>query len=264
MGESVMSQLHAMVSTFLKDLRTNYSGSSYFFKSFGDVTRSAVIAWIVYLSGDRELLAYICVGVFLLAIWTGVTAMGGWSLSNELSGRTLDFILTSHTPMPVVLFSKILAQMAYETISGIIALTTVFLVVRELPEVANITFLLLSLFFVLVGLAVTGFFFTPLLVLAGGKPGFFMGIIPFSAILSGFILPVNQLPFGLEVVARWLPASWAMESVWQSIKGTGSWWLVISNWGMCLLVSAIWFIVTYLMCKVVEKRIRIKGTLGTF
>jgi hypothetical protein len=48
--------------------------------------------------------------------------MGGWSLSNEVSGRTLDFILTSHTPMPVVLFSKTLAQMAYEAISGIIAL----------------------------------------------------------------------------------------------------------------------------------------------
>ena len=264
MGESIMSQFYAIVSTFFKELRTTYSGSSYFFKLFGDATRSAVIAWIVYLSGDKELLAYICVGAFLLAIWTGVVAMGGWSLSNELSGKTLDFILTSHTPLPVVLFSKTLAQMAYEAISGIVALITVLLVASEIPEVANVTLLLLSLFFVLVGLAVTGFFFTPLVVLAGGRPGFFMGIIPFSAILSGFILPVNQLPFGLEVAARWLPASWAMDSVWQSIKGTGSWWSATSKWEMCLLVSATWFTVTYLMCKVVERRVRIKGTLGTF
>src|SRR3989304_3452228 len=101
-----MSQLHAIVPTFVKELRTTYSGSSYYFKLFGDVSRSVVIAWIVYLSADRQLLAYSCLGVPMLAMWGGMIATSGWSLANELTGKTLDFILASHTRLPIVLFSK--------------------------------------------------------------------------------------------------------------------------------------------------------------
>jgi ABC-type multidrug transport system permease subunit len=113
-------------------------------------------------------------------------------------------------------------------------------------------------------MVVIGFFFSALVVLVGGKAGFFMGIMPFMAVISGFVLPVNQLPLGLEALARLVPSAWAMDSVWRSIGGIDSWWPVLEGWGVSLLLTAVWFIITYYICVGVEKRIRVLGTLGAY
>jgi hypothetical protein len=68
----------------------------------------------------------------------------------------------------------------------------------------------------------------------------------------------------LEAVARLIPLSWAMDGVWQSINGTGTLASAFSDWGLCILTSAVWLGVTYLLFKVVIKRIRVTGALGTY
>jgi len=259
-----MNQLHTIVPTIVKEWKAQAINTSHIYKLLGDVSRAVALAWIVYQSGQLGTLAYVSVGVALIAIWTGVLSLGGWSLDSELYGKTLDFTLISRTSMSVVLFSKTIAQTIYEMPTGIVSFVTVLLVARALPEIANIPSLILSLLVALVGLIVIGFFFSALVVLVGGKAGFFMGIMPFGAVLSGFILPVNQLPLAMEVLARLTPSSWAMDSVWLSIGGIDSWWLVMQGWGMCLLMTAVWFIITYYICKGVERRIRVLGTLGAF
>jgi ABC-type multidrug transport system permease subunit len=130
--------------------------------------------------------------------------------------------------------------------------------------VADIGLLVVSLIFVFIGLIATSIFFAPLMVLVGARGGFTHAILPFGSVLSGFILPIVKLPQALEVLARWVPSSWAMESVWRSVQGPGSWSQIMTGWGVCILVSIVWFAVTYFMYNIVEKRIRITGTLGAY
>ena len=72
-----------------------------------------------------------------------------------------------------MLFGKTLAEIAYAIPSGIIALVAVFLVSHELPVVADIELIPLSLLLVMFGLAVSSLLFAPLMVLVGGRGGFF-------------------------------------------------------------------------------------------
>ncbi len=259
-----MNELRAIIAAFRQELKMTGSIASMLTVLFSNGARSAVLSWIAYKNGDSATLTYLYVGMPLMAIWWGVVFRLGGSLNNELMGRTLDFTLISRTSVIVMLIGKTLAEITYAIPSGIIALVAVFLVSHELPMVADIGILPFSLLLVMFGLAVSCLLFAPLMVLVGGRGGFFNAIMPFGALISGFILPVNRLPLALEVIARAFPGSWAMESIWQSILGPESWWIVIRGWLMCILMSIVWFSVTWMMCKAVEKRIRITGSIGTY
>lgn len=257
-----MSQLQIIVPTIKKEWKDSTLGASQVYKYLGDAARSAVLAWIIYQSGAFGTLGYVSVGTALIALWTGVISLGGWSLDNELYGRTLEFMFISRTKLPVILFSKTLAQALYEMPCGLISFITAVLVAHAWPQFANPPALMVSLLFALSGMLVIGFFFSALVVLVSGRAGFFMGIMPFIAVISGFVLPVNQLPLWLEVPARFIPSSWAMDSVWASLQGISSWWAMLGDWGLSLLLGIVWFTLTYYLCSTVENRIRIRGTLG--
>ncbi|OGO32697.1 MAG: hypothetical protein A2Z29_04995 [Chloroflexi bacterium RBG_16_56_11] len=259
-----MYQLNIVWPTIVKEWKANYMGTGRVYKYLGDAARSAALAWIVYQSGALNTLAFVAVGVAMISIWTGVIALGGWTLESELYGKTLDYTLISPSPIAIILFSKTLFQALSEIPSGIVSFIVALVVVREIPYVANLPSLSFSLILALVGMVVIGIFFSALVVLVGGRAGFFMGIVPFVAVLSGFVLPVSQLPAGLEIVARFMPSSWAMDGVWASIGGIESWSTLLLGWGIAIAVSAAWFCITYYLCVAVEKRIRITGTLSAY
>jgi ABC-2 type transport system permease protein len=166
--------------------------------------------------------------------------------------------------LTLVLFSKILAQIFYEIPRGIVSVASVLLVVRHIPDIANPVLLPVSIILAIIGLGVLSLFLAALVVLAGGRSGFFMGIVPFGAVLSGFILPVQQLPRGLALAAHLMPTSWAMDGIWLAVRDANSLGSIVGDWGMSILLISAWFLITVWMCRIVEKRIRVKGTLGTF
>ncbi len=259
----MLSQFRIIVATFFKEWKVTVTGWPYVLKIFGDATRSAALAWIVFQGSDRELLAYLCVGLPLFALWTGVIGFGGWTLEEEVYGRTMDYILISPTRLPYILFGKTLGQVTHEFPSGIVSFGVVLLVARTLPQIDNVALFVLSLPLAVVGLAVISHFLSALVVMVEGRAGFFMGIIALGGVLNGFIMPVGTLPQALEVIGRMLPAAWAMEAVWHAIRGTATASAIAWGWGMAALLSVVWFVITHYLCLVVEKRIRVKATLGT-
>jgi ABC-type multidrug transport system permease subunit len=256
--------LNILAAAFQKELKQQAITANQWYMVAGSAATSAALAWIVYQSGRLETLAYLCIGVALISFWRGTVAISGWALSNELYGKTIDFTLISKAPLPVVLFGKILAQLVYEIPGGIISALSVLIVVRQMPQVVAPALLPFSIVLAVIGLLIMTSFLADMVILVGGKSGFFMGVVPFGAVLSGFILPVYRLPYGLEIIARFMPTSWAMDSVWQSIVGTDSLWPVIQNWGIAFVLALVWFLITVWLCNLVEKRIRVKGTIGAF
>jgi ABC-type multidrug transport system permease subunit len=259
-----MNQLRVIIAAFFQEWKSTVSVTTYLAQLSGIAARSAALAWIASQSENRTLLTYIYIGAPLMAIWFWLIWRVGWSLNNEIGGRTLDFTLISRAPVVSILFGKTLSQVAYFIPAGIIAFITVFLVSGELPEIADVRILPFSLLLVIIGIVAASLLFSPFIVLIGGQGGFFNALMPFGAVLCGFIMPVERLPIALEVVARCLPTSWAMESIWLGVESYDSLWLVIRGWGMSILLSVVLLGATYLMCNAVMKRIRVTGTLGIY
>ena len=249
--------------TMLKEWKGVDSFLAIVLKIITDAAKGAALAWIVYKSGNTESLAFLTIGVALLAIWSGGSAFGGWALSRELEGKTMDHALISRTSMPLLIYSQILAQIIYEIPSGIISGATVVVVVRSWPLIANPPALIVSLMLAITGMIIVCVFIGALTVLAGARAGAMIGIIPFGAVLGGFILPVGNLPLGFEILARAVPSAWAMDGVWGSV-GSSSWSSILLSWTVSAAMCILWFFFTIYLCKVVEKRVRIEGSLSTY
>jgi len=259
-----MNQLGAIGAAFLQQWKTSLSNIGSMAQILGIIPPAIVVTWIGLQSKDPAVITYVTVGVPLMAIWNGVIFNVGWSLNRELGYGTLGFVIISQTQMLTVLIGKTLAQIAISTPVGIIGLVIMLLISFQVPSVADPGLLVFSLFLMIIALLVTSLLFAPLMVIVGGRGGFFNAIMPFGVVLSGFYFPIDSLPVALQVIARILPTSWAMNGVWQSIRGIESWWSIISAWGMCLLTSFAIFCFTYWLFQIVEKRIRNTGSLATF
>lgn len=105
--------------------------------------------------------------------------------------------------------------------------------------------------------------FAPLMVLVGGRSGFFNAITPFGVTFSGFLYPITRLPDGLEIVGRFLPTSWAMDAAIRSAEG-GDTLRIIGDWGAGLALTGAYLMLIYLMFRKVEERVRVTGILSTY
>lgn len=257
----MMNQFRAMVAAMRQQWKSIAIGGSGLSLQIIAIPTVAVFAWIVKQRAEPAVLTYILIGAPLVSIWNGAVFRIGWTLSSELYGQTLHFVYLSRTPVMIVSLGKALAQTAYGLPTGVLAFFVVWLITQTPPQVAEPGLLLASFFFVILGLVMSSLVFSPINLLSRGSGGFFNAIIPFGVLLSGFVFPVDRLPPALEVLARLLPMSWAMDVVWLAVRGVDSWTQAIGPWAMCLLTSAGLFGASHLLFKVVENRIRVTGTL---
>ncbi|MFC2014893.1 ABC transporter permease [Chloroflexota bacterium] len=254
-----MNQIRAIYASAIQQWKQIAISGGNLSWPLGTMPLIAVFTWIAMQKGDPAVLTYLLVGLPLMTIWSGVAFRVGFTLRSELSLQTLQFVYISPTPVILVSFGKALAQVIWGLPTGIVSFGLVFLMTRTAPEIADVGSLIVSLLLVIVGMAVTSLFFSPLVVLVGGQGGFFNAVIPFGLVLSGFIFPVDRLPIVLRVMARCLPTSWAMQGVWLSIQG-GAWQSILGTLGISILTAIGLSGVTYLMFKIMEIRIRISGT----
>ena len=224
----------------------------------------AVLAWIARTKDDPLILAYVSLGSFMMVIWNSGVFRVGWSLTSEINQGTFELSFVTRTPLILVMFGKSLALIVLGVINGSAAFFVALAIGGRLIDVDSIPLLLVSLLVSLFALTTGAFIFAPLMVLSRGRGGFFNAFIPFGFVFSGFLYPISVLPQGLEQVARLLPTSWAMDAVLGSVDRTGSVWNVAGDWGAATGVSVVWLLISYLMFRKVDERLRISGVLGTY
>lgn len=253
-------QWQALMASVVQQWRQiNFSFGNLGF-SLATIPMAIVFTWIAMQRSDSEVLSYLSIGLPLMTVWSGVAFRIGYTLTTELSSQVLQYVYISRTPVIVVSLGKALAQVLWGLPTGVISFVVIFLMTRALPDVSNPAALMISLILVVIGITIASLFFSPMMVLVGGRGGFFNTIIPFGLVLSGFLFPIDRLPVALKVLARLMPTSWAMDGVRLSLGAGGSWAELSTAWGLCLLTSVFLGGVTYVMFRVVERRIRITGT----
>ena len=258
-----MNNLRVIRFAFFQQLKMAAANLTSFALIANNIPTAAMLAWIANSGSDARVLAHVAVGVFMMAVWNYTLFNVGWSLSGELFSGTLELSLISRTPLVVVMFGKSIAVAAYGMVAGLAGLIGYFAVAQEVPEVASLPLLILSIGIALLALITTTFMFAPFTVLYGGRAGFFNGIQPLGVALSGFLYPVSLLPTGLEIIGRLLPLSWGTDAILVSIRN-GDLSRIVSDWALALLLTAGAFMVALLMFRAVERRLRVTGALGTF
>ena len=222
-----------------------------------------MIVWMASRPGDSYVFTYVAVGVLLLSTWNSSILRVGFGLSSEQQQQTLEFTLTSRTPLMAIMMGKTLAMLMPGLLSGLGALVSAFAIASHLIEIHDLALFIGSLAVAFIALLAITFIFVPLFVVAGGRAGFFGVVTAFGMVFSGFVHPVSALPEVLQVFAFPLPTSWAMESIGMSLRGNEDISVIAGHWVLSLVLSSAYLILTFWLFRIVEKRVRITGILGT-
>ena len=259
-----MTYFYALATIFVLHLRAVVNPGMLINSSISAVPLVAVVTWITTQSPDSKPFAYISIGVILLAIWQIGVFLSGWSLAEEFQQGTVDYTMVSRTPLRVVILTKSLATLIMAIPSSLFAFATVQLISRELMDVERPLFLLVSIVVAAWCIIAVGYMFAPLFVLVKGRAGFFNAFQPLGIALSGFLYPVSQLSEELQIVARLLPTSWAMDGVIHSIESGGSAGRIYADWGVALGLSVVVLAATLFMFGKVENGLRRSGSVGRY
>ena len=258
-----MGNLYAVRGAFIQQWRMSVRFMSSLSFAVYSIQITAIVAWVATQNGDPAILSYIALGVPLMVIWDGYIFWSGTVLSWEIFVGAIEASLASRTSLATVMLGKILALMAFYLLMAGLGFLVFFAIADHLPQVANPAALTISLMLAVFGLLCAGFVFSPLIVLLGGRPGLLLGVLPFGLVLSGFLYPVATLPRGAEAIARLLPTSWAMDAVVGSAAAGTPLRSIAEDWGMTILVSLIYFGLTYALFVLVERRVRVTAILST-
>ncbi len=222
------------------------------------------VGWIVGKSDNSAALSHVFVGAPLMGLWQMGVFRAGWSLEGERHEGTLDLLITTRTPLVVILFGKTLAIMASQALTAVVTLAILFAFAQTFVSVDNVPLLFVSSLFAIGGVIACSFVFAPFTFLVGGRGGFFNAIMPLGTVLSGFLYPTGLLPDVLEVPARLLPTAWAMEAVLHSTQGTASNLDIVGEWAATAALIAGFLVLSAMLFRKAEARVRVTGNLATF
>jgi ABC-type multidrug transport system permease subunit len=258
----VWLQLNALRHAILQQWRQMLAPSAIVGPVLGALGPAAVIGYIAGRSDNATAVSYVFIGAALSILWNNGIFRTGWSLAEEQSAGTLDLMMTTRTPVALIMLGKALAIIAFASLAGLVTFFVVLGISSRVPPVDSAALFLVSGVVALLAVIVSSFFFAPFSFLAGVRGGFFNAIMPFGAVVSGFLYPVDVLPGSLEAVARLMPTAWAMQAVVDSLDG-GSLASVGVDIAAALALSVLLLAVTFLLFLKVEQRVRLSGSLSS-
>ncbi|MGH2470029.1 MAG: ABC transporter permease, partial [Chloroflexota bacterium] len=226
-----------------------------------NIPLAAVYGALVHTSGSPVIVTYVAFGLFFLSIWNAGVIDVGDSLPNEVWAGTMDAALVSRSSLLVIMLGHASGYISRAVIRGIPAFATVLLVGGTWPHVQNIPVLLVSLVVAFVAVLATTSLLSPFIVLVGTTGASFGGLLTFGVAFSGFLAPVQLLPLALQVPARLLPASWAMDAIWLTLNGAPA-GQIAARWGYALAEAIVFLGCTGLAYRSVEGRVRQRGGLS--
>ncbi len=255
--------LRAVAAAFRQQWSGEMLRPAMIYSPFMQVLGPAIaVAWIVGQSRNPMALTYALVGAALMQVWMWTVHRTGWSVANEHEMGTLELMMTTRTPLPLVMFGKSLAIIAFMTLPGLMTAGLVVLAAGGLPPVAQPVAFGFSILLAMVTVVATSFIFAPVSYLLGAKGGFFNGIMPLGAAISGFLYPSDLLPPVLQAMARALPTSWAMAAVVRAQTSPSFDAAMAREWAVAAGLTGLSFAFALWMFSAVERRVRVLGNLG--
>jgi ABC-2 type transport system permease protein len=224
----LIDDLRGMWYILLKDLR------AYYFKppnvSWGILLPLAFV--LAFSIRDPGNLAGLAPGLLALTLLFGASSMEAIVITFERRVGTLERLLLAPVRLPALLAGKILGGVVF----GLVTALVVLLLALFLLDVGGINWLLLLLAMIL---SASAFSAMGALVSVAVKEVFeaqtLANVFRFPMMfLGGVFVPVASFPPGLQVVARLLPLTYAVEALDAAMTGGPS---VVAIVDLCILAA---------------------------
>jgi ABC-2 type transport system permease protein len=183
------------------------------------------------------------------------------SLEEARQNRTLEALLVTQTPLPVILAGSAVYPFAALALRTCVYLAWGALLFGFAPHSANwlgAVLVLLASIFAFAGLGIISASYS--ILFKRGNPAKWL-VVGLAGLVGGMMYPVSVLPHPLQILARLIPVTYSLEGIREALLGGGHWSALWPSLLALLTFAAILLPLSFIVFGWALRRTRITGTL---
>jgi ABC-2 type transport system permease protein len=183
------------------------------------------------------------------------------SLEEARQNRTLEALLVTQTPLPVILAGSALYPFAALALRTCVYLAWGALLFGFTPRSANwpgALAILLASILAFAGLGILSAGYS--ILFKRGNPAKWI-VLGVSGLLGGMMYPVSVLPLPLQMLARLIPVTYSLEGMRAALLAGAGWRELFPSIGALLIFAAILIPLSFIIFAWALRRTKITGTL---
>lgn len=225
----------------------------------------STIAIIIYGNSSPErIFQYVVLGSGFVTLWSSIVFSSASDINREKYYGTLELLFTAPTPFWLTLAGKIIANTIWGLCSMAISYMYLLLIYRVPMVIEHPLHFILAYLFVLCSLSVFSFFLAMSFTLSRQAYAL-MNMLEYPVyLICGFMFPITMLPDWVKPLSWVLPPTWAIELLRIISRKDAKQDELLTAWGVLVLLTVLYLIISLVYYRLVEKRARINGNLGVF
>lgn len=258
----MINSIETITSTFSLQMKQSFARPMYKFCLIIQPIIYTILTYMMFKnSGHENFISYVVLGTGILSLWSCICFSSAGDIERERFMGTLQVIYCTPTSFKLIMFGKILGN----TLLGLVPFTISFGIVKVFfggqvyisdPLKFVIGMLATILSFIGISLAFSAIF------TLSRNSRMLMNCIEYPIyILCGVLFPIEILPRWILPLSYILSPTWAVRVLRAGVNGISDSKVFYNDMGILLILTAVYFIFSYILFDVIDKRARIKATL---
>ncbi len=204
----------------------------------------AILALWMLGSQGKDMAIFVVVGSGMTGLWSSLLFISGNSINVERWSGTLETLVGVPTPLSVIVIGKNLANVIQSLSSMVLSYLLAALIFGYSLHIEQPLWFIISLAFTILAFTSFALIIAPIFVMNPGVQSF-QNAMEFPVyILCGFLFPIALLPGWTTPLSYILPPYWAARALHLTSSGGGDLKQVLLCWGMMLLFSGIYLLIS--------------------
>lgn len=257
----VRQNARAAMAAFEMTLRMNAPDAFVLFTILMQPLIIAILAmWMLVERGASNAI-YVVVGSGMTGLWSTLLFMGGNSINWERWTGTLELLVGQPTHVSVVVFGKNLAVVTQSLLSMLACYTAAAVLFRQPLSIQQPLLFAGSLVFTVIAFVCFGLVIAPVFLM-NPSVQHWQNAMEFPVyMLCGFLFPILLLPGWTTPLSYVLAPYWAARALHGTSSGGASVKQVLFYWGMMLVLSLAYLVLSAWFMKVMLRKARSDATL---
>ncbi|AIQ53206.1 ABC transporter permease [Paenibacillus sp. FSL R7-0331] len=225
----------------------------------------STIALLVYGDSTSEhIFQYVVLGSGFITLWSSIVFSSASDVNREKYYGTIELLFAAPVPFWLTLAGKIIANTLWGLLSMLISYFYIMVIYRVQVIIEHPLYFISAYLFALCSLSVFSFFLAMSFTLSRQAYAL-MNMLEYPVyLICGFMFPIALLPDWVKPLSWILPPTWAIKLLRIINSEDIHTEELMRTWGILLLLTVIYFIISLAYYRLVEKKARIHGNLGVF
>lgn len=254
--------LAVLLSTMRVQMKRSFARPMFRFCLIANPILNTILLYEMFRgSGEENFMAYVVLGAGLMGLWGCICFSSAGDINRERYSGTLALIFATPVSFPVIILGKIIGNTVMSLLTLGISLVTAVVLYRVPLTLESPLYFLLALLAAVLAFVVISSVVACLLTLSR-KTELYMNCIEVPVVLlCGFVFPVSVLPEAVRVFSYALSPTYAVELLRLSVWGVNDPAVFWQKLGILLGLTALYAILSALLYRKIDRRVRVTATL---